>query len=254
MKVFTYLVVALIAALLVILPISRKIGSLSHDYAVKELQHTALVVQKRLQGSADQLNSQLAALGSVISKDIDFSMKLIVEKDPMAPQVYEMASRYMDAMGLSVLDVVNDSRTVVSSGQFPAKAGNPIGEKAGLLDSKPLFLVDNIKGRDALTFQAKTAFTCSGVAMEAIGGWVVDSVFLAQLAPRDGVRLILKNGSEVQGMSGIKTMSEVKNNTIIINDRTWLAAEIPLPSQSDGTLSLILLMPEPAKLAVTSLF
>jgi hypothetical protein len=255
MKILTH-ILALIAGILIVLyPVSRKIALLNRDCMEKDLVHTARILENRLNASTIRLSAQLAAFGNTISKDYDFSMKLLVEKNPTAPEVYEMAARYMEAMGLSVLDLIDEKKNVVSSGHFPARAGNPAGDKLMLLAKKGMFITDNIKGNEVFTFQAKASFACSDVPLYAVGGFIIDSAFLSDLTPRKEMALLLKRGNAVIGRNDIKSMSAITDNIIIINDCRWLAATIPLSvPKGDPSAELLLLAPEPSKLSLTALF
>jgi hypothetical protein len=255
MKILTHAVAVIVGILIVLYPIGRRISHYNRDCATKDLLHTAQILENRLHASAGRLSAQLGAFGATVSKDYDFSMKLLVEKDPTAPEVYDMAARYMDAMGLSVLDLIDEKKRVISSGHFPARAGNPAGDNVALLDKKGLFVMDNIRGSDALTFQAKAAFTCSDVPVYAVGGFIVDSAYLADLTPRRELELILKRGNEVIGRHDVKSMSAITDNIIIVNDRRWLATSIPLPTPTGSPATeLLLLAPEPAALSLMALF
>jgi hypothetical protein len=241
--------------MLVAFPVSRKISNLRRECAINELQHTAGIVENRLSAMATTLNRQLGALGNTVARDYDFSMKLLVENNATAPEVYEMASRYMEPMGLSVLAIIDANNRVVSSGHFPAEAGNPADKVLANIDGAGRFVTENIGGRELLTFQSRASFTCSNVAMFVVGGYIIDSLFLTGFQLRDHVTLLLKRGNSVVGMNDIQTMSALKDNMIIINDRSWLAAEVPLKARGATELpELLLLMPEPAKLNPWSIF
>lgn len=256
MKVASYFITALVAAVLVISPIAGKMPKICRDFAVLELIHTGRIVEKELKDISDRLGRQLEAFGEAVSRDIDFSMKLLVENDRTAPEVTEMAQRFMGVMDLSVLDIIDANGTVVSSGQFPASAGNKAGLKYSVLENGVSFIIDDIKGEDAMTLQSKVKFTCSDVPFMAVGGFLVDSEFLSGLLPRKGVSLILKIGNEIIGMDNIQTISDISSdNTVMINDTVWLASSIPVSSGA-GTkkIELLLLMPQPPKLSWTALF
>jgi hypothetical protein len=256
MKVATHLLAAVVAAVVILLPLARRLPSMGRDFAVVELIHTRQAIQREIADISLQLVQQLSALGTAISKDRDFSMKLLVERDPSAPEVTELASKYMTAMGLQVLDVTDDKHTVLSSGHFPARAGVSAAAKVELLGPEAIFVIDDLRGVPVLTLQAKAAFTCADVPFYCMGGIVADSAFLRRLSPREGVRVLLKRGAEVTGVDSVTTMSEVKNNSIIINDETYLAASLSLPTAEDDmeTTQIIVVVEEPAKTSLFALF
>ncbi len=256
MKIVTHVLAAVIAAVLVLLPIAGKLPSLSKHFAVIELVHMRQSVEKEIEDMSQQLVERLTAFGGVVSKDRDFSMKLLVERDFSAPEVTEMASRYMAAMGLSVLDITDGKYTVLSSGHFPARAGMSAARKGEVLGETPTFIVEDIRGESVLTLQAKTAFSCAGVSFVCMGGLVIDSTFLARIVPREGARILLKRGSEVTGMRNVATMSEIKGNMIVINNESYLASAVSLPTAEHDieTTQLILVVEEPAKTSLLTLF
>ncbi|MFW5775118.1 MAG: hypothetical protein ACOCW2_02415, partial [Chitinivibrionales bacterium] len=229
MRIVTYLIAIIVTALIILFPLSQRLPRLSRDYAVAELTHTAEMVEADIQDLQNRLADQLAGLSSVIAQDRDFAMKLIVQHDTSAPEVTEMAERYMKPMDFSVLEITTAGGLVLSSGHFPGQTGNLTDEQIPLLDSTAAFTVDNIRGREMLTFQRRIGFEAAGSRYYCSGGLIVDSSFVAMIQPRKDVRLLVQHGSEVIGMD-IKSMSEIQNNEIIINDTTWLAARISVPA------------------------
>jgi hypothetical protein len=256
MKIVTHVLAALAAALIILLPLARRLPSMGRDFAVVELMHTRQAMEREIADMSQQLVERLSAFGAVVSKDRDFSMKLLVEHDSSAPEVTEIASRYMTAMGLQVLDVTNDRYTVLSSGHFPARAGVSAAGKAERVGPEAVFLVDDLKGMPVLTLQAKTEFRCAGVPFYCMGGIVADSAFLRRLTPRNGVRVLLKRGSSVTGLDSVTTMSEIKDSAILINDKRYLAASLPLRTAENDmeTTEIIIVVEEPAKTSLFTLF
>jgi hypothetical protein len=256
MKAATHVLAIVCTAVLILLPIARKLPAFGRKCAVKELINTRSIVEKRIEDMSRDLVKRLSALGTVISKDRDFSMKVLVENDLSASEVTEIAAAHMGPMALSVLDVTDESYTVLSSGHFAARAGVSAAKKAEILSENALFITDNIKGSERLTLQAKVGFRCAGIPFYCIGGMEIDTSFLSLCSPRDEVRLLLKRGSDIIGIDSIETMSEIKDNTLILNDSTYLAAPVSLSTAERDivTTEIIIIMPLPEKATLLSLF
>jgi hypothetical protein len=203
------------------------------DRAVAGLLSVKKQVETQLKNRADGLAGQVAAFSRVIAVDRDFSMKVLVDKDRSAPEVTELAPRYMEPMALSMLSIVNNHDTILSCGQFPASAGGP-SSAAALPDSAFCFVMDNVKGRAVLTLQSRARFTILDAAFYAIGGVVVDDKFCAALVLPPGYRLFCKQGGAVIGMENVESISDVKDNAIVINNKTYPAVALSLPYAGVG--------------------
>jgi hypothetical protein len=187
-------------------------------------------VEKRLQETSSGLVDRLAAFGREAASDQLFSLRLFAENNPSAPEVAGLAGRFMRPMGFSLLEIVDPAGTIISSGHFPASRGNRIPEKLRGLSDEPKIAEDNVAGEKLLTLQARTSFTVAdSIKLYAMGGAVVDETFLESLSPMPDVRVLLRRGGAIMGMQ-VKTISEVKDDRIIINDRTYPALVIPIAS------------------------
>ena len=58
-------------------------------------------VEKQVMDKSLHLSDQLAAFSRIVAADREFSMKLLVENNRSAPEVTEIAPRFMEPMGLS---------------------------------------------------------------------------------------------------------------------------------------------------------
>lgn len=255
MKALSYILTAVVAAILVLLPVAKKLPNLKRDQAKMELIHTRHIVEKRLADINADLNDRLRAFSDQVAQDREFSMKVIVEQNAAAPEVTEIAGKAMQTMGLTILEVTDASSTILSSGHFAASAGGSVQEKASQLTEELLMLSERIKGAEILTMQTKIAFTCADQRFYCIGGMIVDDAFIQRLTPRDGVQLLLRQGTDVIGMDDIEAMSNVEDNTIIINDETYLAASLTVSTVHDQEpIELILIMDRPAQSSLVDLF
>ncbi|MDO5575692.1 MAG: hypothetical protein Q4F84_01320, partial [Fibrobacter sp.] len=68
----------------------------------------------------------------------------------------------------------------------------------------------------------------------AVGGIEINEDFLKKLTPCDGVRVLLKHENDYSGMDDIRSVSEIKDNRIIINDKEYLAVQIEISCIGDG--------------------
>ena len=246
-NVIVGVVVALLTAIVLLVWVNGQLQPLNRDYALKELASTKAAVEKNIDDIAANLLLQLQGFCASVADDRDFAMKLIVEKDYSAPEVADIALSYMKAMGLSFLEVTDADFRILSSGHFPASAGNKSLQKSSLPDSSANFMFDNIKGADVLSLQIKIPFSCAGALFYCVGGIAVDEHFITGLIPHEGTRLIFKHGKDIVGMEDIETMSELKDNSIIINDRSWLAESLVIPWAGEADApEIIILKEEPA--------
>ncbi len=229
MKFVSHLLAIVIGAAVVFFLLQQRTARIVHERAVMELIHTKAAIEKRLEDQAAQLTRRLQAFADRIANDRDFAMKLIVEQEPSAPEVSAIASRYLGVMGADLLAITDSAHTLLSCGHFPAAAGNSAADKASLLDAEPVFLYDNIKGDQLLTRQARVDLTIAEtVRLSCLGGCIVDEQFVRELAPREGLRLLFRYGDTTIGADSIEAISEITDNTMIVNDTTYLATSLTL--------------------------
>jgi hypothetical protein len=198
-------------------------------------------VEQRLKETTADIKTRLSAFCREVAGDQLFSLKLLVEGNPTAPEVTNKATQFLKPMGFSLLEIADSGYALISCGQFPASVGNSVASKGELLSDEPVVLTDRIMGGEVLSFQAKCSFTIAeSITFCAMGGVVIDEKWLKRLSPREGVTVLLKQGATVLGLNNVKTISEVKEGKVIINDKEYAAAEIPLPhAQSAEAPSLI---------------
>jgi hypothetical protein len=213
------------------------------DRAISDLQPVKKLVEAQLKNVTDGLKTQVGAFSRVVAGDRDFSMKVLVEKDRSAPEVTEIAPHYMEPMALSVLSIVNNRDTVLSCGQFPASAGGP-SLVAGLPGDSASFVIDNVKGQMVLTLQAKARFAILDSVFFAIGGVIVDGNFCSRFSLPQGYRLLCKQGGTVIGMDHVASISDVKDNVIVLNNVSYPAVTIALPYAGSGSAPCLVIIPD----------
>jgi hypothetical protein len=200
-----------------------------------ELAALKTSVEQRLKETTVDIKTRLSAFCKEVAGDQLFSLRLLVESNPTAPEVTNKATQFLKPMGFSLLEIADSGYTLISCGQFPASVGNSVASKGELLTGEPAVLADRVMGADVLSFQAKCAFTIAeSIPFYAMGGVAIDEQWLKRLSVREGVTVLLKQGATVLGLDKVKTISEVKDGKVIINDREYAAVEIPLP-HADGT-------------------
>lgn len=243
MRPALYAAVFILGALVSFFVLRQRVSTLPRQNAQLELLHARSALESQLASRNAALDRQLAAFADQVAGNRDFAMKLLVEADRTAPEVTEIAGRYMTAMGLSMLDVIDQSDTILSSGQNPTAAGTSGAERAAVLTSQPTFMLDMVDGRTVLTLQARAVATVGDSArITCAGGWVVDSAMLCALTPLPGIRLLLRAGDLTLGIDSVASMSEVRNNTMLLNDTMYLATTIDLPYSGEGTAPRLYLL------------
>jgi hypothetical protein len=216
------------------------------DYAKQELFDMGHYVEKRITDQSLHLSDQLNAFSRVVAADREFSMKLLVENNRSAPEVTEAAPRYMEPMGLSMLEIADSQHVLLSCGQFPANVGTSAADKEALLNDKGVFVEDNVKGQKVLTLQANIRFKILDAGFYCSGGFVVDENFVSRMSPGNGFRLLLKQGQRVMGMDNVESISEVMDSAIIVNNKTYQAMSFALPFVGPGDAPSCILINEHA--------
>jgi hypothetical protein len=211
---------------------------------LQQLNAAELSVKKRLTMLDTKLSAQLSAFSEAVSSDKDFSIKLLVENDKSSSDVVEIAGRYLKAMDFSVLEVVDSSNTIISSGHFPASAGLNDKDHITQLSSEPAAAIENVMGNQLLAFQLKKEFKIADYLFYAVGGIEINDKFFSELAPFENVKVLLKLGNKYIGMNDIRSISEIKDHKIIINDKEYFATQFPFPSVKSNGDALLLVVIE----------
>jgi hypothetical protein len=197
-------------------------------------------VERQLSDRMDMLSRQIAAFATVTAADREFGMKLLVDKDRSAPEVTEIAQRFLAPMALSILSITDSQYVILSCGHFPANTGT-VFATARKLGAQPAFIVDNVKGESVLTLQAKTRFTLLDTAVFfACGGIAVEKDLLPSLACWPGYSVFVKQGSTVIGKSNVESISDVRGDSILVNNKAYPAAALALPYAGDGDQPILI--------------
>ncbi|HON12115.1 MAG TPA: hypothetical protein PLE24_14705, partial [Chitinispirillaceae bacterium] len=80
------------------------------------------------------------------------------------------------------------------------------------------------------------------IPFSAIGGLKIDQNFLNMLSPGKDIIVLLRDESRYMGEIEIRSISEIKNNHILINDQEYLATQFPLTSSGENTPALIVVL------------
>ena len=226
----TALISALVAAGIVFFLMNAHLANNKEEANLEMLLSVEKTVQKQIHELFSEMEQQVQALCDVIAAHKDFSLRILVENDRSSPVITEMAVQFMDPMGFSVLEIADSSNIILSSGHFPASAGNSCAQKAELLSDETAACMENIMGKSTLTLQSKNRFSIAGFSFYVMGGTKLDALLLKRLTPNDKVTLLLKNGNEFIGMDAVRSISPITDHTIVINDKEYLASEIDVPA------------------------
>ena len=213
-----------------------------NEATYRELAFVKQSVEQQINSQTDCIAKQIAGFASVVAGDREFSMKLLVEKEKSAPEVTEIAQRYLAPMALSILSITDSQYVLLSCGHFPANAGS-VFESARMLGDKPAFIIDNVKGETVLTLQSKVRFKILDAVFYACGGMAVGKDFLGRLTCWPGYSILIKQGTTVLGMEKVESISDIKDSTILLNNVRYPAAAIALPFAGTGDAPQCIIMP-----------
>lgn len=243
MKVILPIKTVLITGAVVLFAVCQQPDRAAAVCPAGELAFCKEEVSKRLRELSDNIGARLSAFASEVAGDQLFSLRLLAENNRSAPEVTAKAGQFIKPMGFSVLTILDSASLILSSGDFPASAGNSALQKAALLGDEPKFIVDHISGKGVLTLQAKRAIRIvDSIPFYILGGIAIDDTVLARLSPREGVIVLLKQGGAIAGMPDVKTITEVKDDKIVINDKEYGAFQVPLPFAGGGEAPVLIVI------------
>jgi hypothetical protein len=244
-KISAFLAGLLVAAIIFFFLLFHQIR-LRHDAETEaRLTFAAQTVHIAVEQLRHEISDRLVAFAEATKSDQLFSLRLLAENNPTAPEVISRASEFIGPMGFSTLDITDSAGTIVSSGRFPASAGNSIESKLALLSTDPRFMVDQVMGVPMPTLQATASFTVADcITFHATGGIIIDSTLLSRLEPCAGVTVLMRYDSTVLGLQDVQKISDVRNRRIIINDKEYPAVQLQLAGvdgKSEPTLIVVLM-------------
>jgi hypothetical protein len=232
---------AAVAGIIVAFLMNEQFSKKSTIDSFQKVSITESSVKNRLKSIEQKMIDQLSAFASAVEADKSFALKLLAENDKAAPEVAEIAVRFIGPMGFTTLEVIDSSMTIISSGHFPASAGSNVRELISKLTSKPSVIESSLIGKNKLILQAKKEFTIADFPFIVTGGIEINEKLLEELSPGDGVKVICQNGTTFLGIKGIKSISELKDNKLFINEKEYVASMIPLTCVNNNSCSLIIL-------------
>jgi len=238
---------ALIAGAALAFAVSSVMKQPSRQSGAPEKAQLALAVgciEKRLDQYRATITANCRGVARAVASDYGFSMKLLVENDRSAPEVSEAAQRYIEAAGLSLLEITTADYELLSCGHFPAAAGSSVEATGAKTGPDPVFIREKLRGEEALTLQAKIAFDISGTTLYCIGGLIIDDAFIASLAPSGRISVLLKSGADVSGRTGVSSISDITDSVMTLNDVPYYAASVSLPYAGDGEAPELLVLVE----------
>jgi hypothetical protein len=189
-------------------------------------------VGRQLDIRQQRLVTDLGELARSIAADQEFALKLLVENDRSSPAIAGTAGRYIGPMGLAFLEIADSTGIVLSSGHFPAAAGNRSWLSAAAPESAAAFvLCPNGAGDSLLLLAARFRFSIEGAALQCIGGIAVDQAFCRSLWPGGRSRLLLRRNATVMAACGM----EMPDGTPIAIDRRRFLVDSLALSARDGS-------------------
>ncbi len=251
MSFLKYTLIVIVSIVLATVVLAKKIEPLYKDYVIKEVSLNAAGTARSFKALSEKVERQLASFGRIVSDDMDFAMKLSIDGDISAPEISEFALQYMEPMGFSFLEIVDSSYTILSSGHFPSSNGNVAMDNKDMPEKKAVIRQKDIKGDKFITLLIKVPFNCAGINLYAVGGIKLSDELLSTLSPNSSSKVIIKDGEQIVGFD-VKTISELKDHRIIINDKTYYASSTTL--NMPGNPELITIREEPADVTLFELF
>lgn len=246
-----YLLTALIPGILTAVAVYLYLQDIQQKADIErehqEILRAEQMVEKKLQEINSEISSRLSSFTKSIAEDRNFTLRLLVENDRSSPDITQSAARFLGPMGFSVLDLTDSSFVILSSGHFPANAGNSIANKASSLDKQPGVYRENLIGNEVLTMQALSRFEIAEFPFFAAGGLKLDEEFLRKLSPSSDITVLLKDDNKYIGDIDVRSISEIKDNRILINDNEFLASQISLPSSGENNPVLIIVLRDRSK-------
>ncbi len=234
MKTSVYIVITIIVTVLLTVLIIKSLPVT--DSTVRSavtIADAELAVKERIAQLNADMTAQMNAFCNAVVADRYFSLKLYGENERSAQEVVAFAGKYMSAMGFSALKIADSDFLIVSSGHFPASSGNEIKKQISEYQNAPAVGNETIVDHTVLTYQIKKEFRISDYKLYALGGTEINESFFKKLTPWSKVSVFMKRGNTYEGID-VKTISELKDGKIIINDKEYFATIVPLASTGNG--------------------
>ena len=246
-KITVFLSGVLVAGIVFSLLLYQQIRLRQEAETNARLTFAGQTISSALEQIRREIADRLAAFAEATKSDQMFSLRLIAENNPAAPEVNARAAEFLGPMGFSFLDITDSTGTILSSGRFPASAGNSMADKVARLSGEPRFMEDDVMGVAMPTLQAAVSFRVADcITFHALGGIIIDSALLSRLSPCEGVMVFLRCDTTIVGLPDVRKISDVKNRRIVINDKEYPAVQLPLPAvegKPEPLLIVVLMKP-----------
>jgi hypothetical protein len=242
-KIIFFVAGFLLAGVVLLLALLSQIRLRHEAETDTRLTFAGQTVRIAIEQREHDIAERLAAFAEATKSDQMFSLRLIAENNPSAPEVNARASEFLGPMGFSFLDITDSAGTILSSGRFPASAGNSIAKKMAQLSGEPRFIEDNIIDVAVPTLQAECSFkVADSITFHARGGIIIDSALLSRLSPCEGVKVFLRYDTTIMGLPNVQKISDVRNRRIVINDKEYPAVQLPLATVDGKTEPLLIVV------------
>jgi hypothetical protein len=212
------------------------------------------VIQEDIRTKTVELSGRLEQFSEILTGDVDFAVKLLVEKKSRDPYIINFAGRYLDQLNLDILEIVNEQARILSSGHWPANYGSSAGKRMDLLEKDTAGAVifhENIRGKSRLCMQTCRQVKVGTVNLTLVGGVFLEADFLGSIAKTPDMVLMLIDGETVLKSDSIKEMyladlldqpHEVKYSKVDLDDQVYSAGILALETaDSSGSAPVLLL-------------
>lgn len=250
MKILKYVLLVIISVVVATIVIAKKIAPFEKDFVIKEVSYNAAGTARAFNALSQNIEKQLASFGRIVSDDMDFAMKLSIDGDISAPEISEFALQYIEPMGFSFLEIVDSAFVILSSGHFPSSNGNVAMDHKDIPENKALIISKDLKGETHTALLVKVPFNCAGTKLFAVGGISLNDELLSTLSSNSNTKVLVKVEETIVGFE-VKTISELKDHKIIINDKTYYASSTSLNMPNNP--EVITIREEPADITLFDL-
>jgi signal transduction histidine kinase len=215
---------------------------LANEYQVR-IDAVVQVIREDLDRESAGITERLASLENALQNDNRFRSAAVAGVESEREYLLDYAGTAMRLTGLSMLQIQDSERRIISSGHFRNEHGRVEAGLSSALATAPVALVTaRVPEREFIALARARSFTIADRRFSLIGGVAIDEVFLARLA-RDRaivVSLIYPGGE----LSTVRLKPDTTSTVRLKPDTTYPAAvgELQVPlirTEADAPLRVV---------------
>ncbi len=222
-----YLLTAIIAAIIAsggtLYYLSTRVPEIDSALKERRLKENAEMTSSSLKNKLSAFEEDIQNFSDVLSSDRAFTLRLIVERDRTAPEVKGITEKYLPLLRLDYLKITDTRDRELSSAGPEIDTVHSEPDEPGRVYLREV----SADSERVLAFEYSVPVDISGKKLLCRGGRILDSAFLSGILPPSAGGIVKKDSVVITSRE-VSTISELRDNSIVIDNTTHPALSLEL--------------------------